>query len=165
MAQLVRPKYWWQAVDRRTFGKGALAFTALLGMSGCQGEEDVNAESLALQRQHGWNMGAEDSRLFFVGISEQDATGATTWKQYTDPNRLMETWRRVFHAPVDDRYGCICRHRPHVCFPALRAPTGIFLEEEHGTVGTTKALVAGRGSPHLWQGSPGVYGTARYEWL
>lgn len=93
MAQLVRPKHWWQAMDRRTFGKGALAFATLLSMSGCKGEDAVNAESLELQRQHGWNVGAEDSRLFFVGISEQDATGSTTWKQYTDPTRLMDAWR------------------------------------------------------------------------
>jgi hypothetical protein len=93
MTQSVRGKDWWQAVDRRTFGKGALAFTALLGMSGCKGEDTVNTESLDLQRQHGWNIGAEESRLFFVGITEQDATGSTAWKQYTDPARLMDAWR------------------------------------------------------------------------
>jgi hypothetical protein len=93
MGQLVRPGEWWQAVDRRTFGKGALAFAALLSMSGCQGEEAVTAESLEVQRQHGWNVGAAESRLFFVGISEQDATGSTNWKQYTDPTRLMDVWR------------------------------------------------------------------------
>jgi hypothetical protein len=93
MAQSVRPKHWWQAIDRRTFGKGALAFATLLSMSGCKGEDAVNAESLELQRQHGWNVGAEDSRLFFVGTSEQDATDSTAWKQYTDPTRLMNAWR------------------------------------------------------------------------
>ena len=84
---------WWQAVDRRTFGKGALAFTALLSMSGCKGEEVVDAESLDVQRKHGWNVGAAESRLFFVGVSEQDATGSTSWQQYTDPSRLMDVWR------------------------------------------------------------------------
>jgi hypothetical protein len=93
MAQSVPSKHWWQALDRRTFAKGAMAFTALLSMSGCKGDEAVNAESLDLQRQHGWNVGAEESRLFFVGISEQDAKGTTDWKQYTDPTRLMEAWR------------------------------------------------------------------------
>jgi hypothetical protein len=93
MAPLIQSKHWWQAMDRRTFGKGALAFATLLSMSGCKGDDAVNAESLELQRQHGWNVGAEESRLFFVGISEQDATGSTAWKQYTDPNRLMDAWR------------------------------------------------------------------------
>ena len=35
MTQPARPTHWWQAVDRR-FNKGALAFTALLSMSGCK---------------------------------------------------------------------------------------------------------------------------------
>jgi hypothetical protein len=93
MGQFARPGEWWQALDRRTFGKGALAFTALLSMSGCKGEEVVTAESLDVQRQHGWNVGAAESRLFFVGVSEQDATGSSNWKQYTDPTRLMDAWR------------------------------------------------------------------------
>jgi hypothetical protein len=62
-------------------------------MSGCAGEEEINAESLALQRQHGWNVGAESSRLFFVGASTQDANGSTDWRRYTDPTRLMNAWR------------------------------------------------------------------------
>jgi hypothetical protein len=94
MGQDGRPVDWWHAIDRRTFGKGALAFTALATMSGCKGEEEVSAESLVLQRQHGWNVGAEANRLFFRNISEQDATGSSSnWKQYTDPNRLMSAWR------------------------------------------------------------------------
>ncbi|HEY7492678.1 MAG TPA: hypothetical protein VIH59_16405 [Candidatus Tectomicrobia bacterium] len=93
MAQPIRPTQWWHAVDRRTFGKGALAFAALVSLSGCKGEEEVNTESLDLQRQHGWNVGAESSRLFFVGTSEQDATGSSDWKPYTDPTRLMDAWR------------------------------------------------------------------------
>jgi hypothetical protein len=75
-------------------------------MSGCKGEEAVNSESLELQRQHGWNVGAEASRLFFKGISEQDATGSGDWKAYTDPTRLMDAWRprtetwQAFFAPT-----------------------------------------------------------------
>jgi hypothetical protein len=93
MRQAVRSKQWWQAMDRRTFGKGTLAFAALAGMSGCKGEEEVVGDSLALQRQHGWNLGAEQNRLFFRNVSSTDATGGTDWKPYTDPSRLLEAWR------------------------------------------------------------------------
>lgn len=90
---MAQPAPWWQAIDRRTFGKGALAFAALASMSGCKGEDVVSAESLALQRKHGWNVGAEQSRLFFRNIRAQDATGSDDWKQFTDPRRLMQAWR------------------------------------------------------------------------
>jgi hypothetical protein len=93
MAQPERPVHWWQAIDRRTFGKGALAFAAVASLSGCKGEEEVSAESLDLQRKHGWNVGAQQGRLFFRGIRQQDATGSTNWQQYTDPTRLMNAWR------------------------------------------------------------------------
>jgi hypothetical protein len=65
----------------------------LASISGCKGEEAVDAESLELQRQHGWNVGVEESRLSFVGMTEQDAAGSTDWKVYTDPTRLIEAWR------------------------------------------------------------------------
>lgn len=93
MGQAERPTDWWRAIDRRTFGKGALAFAALASMSGCQGEEEITADALALQRQHGWNVGAEPSRLLFIGATNNDATGSTAWQRYTDPTRLMNAWR------------------------------------------------------------------------
>ena len=88
-----RTTQWWQALDRRTFGKGALAFATLATMSGCKGEEEVVGDSLELQRRHGWNLGAEERRLFFRHTSSADATGSTDWQRYTDPSRLMEAWR------------------------------------------------------------------------
>jgi hypothetical protein len=93
MGQSGRPAQWWQAVDRRTFGKGALAFAALASMSGCTREEEINADSLDLQRKHGWNVGAEQSRLVFLSPSPTDATGSADWQRYTDPARLIEAWR------------------------------------------------------------------------
>jgi hypothetical protein len=93
MAQPERSAHWWQAIDRRTFGKGALAFAALASMSGCKGEEEMTGNSLDLQRKHGWNMGAEQSRLLFRSLSGQDATGSGDWKPFTDPTRLMNAWR------------------------------------------------------------------------
>ena len=84
---------WWQAIDRRTFGKGTLAFATLAGMSGCSKEEEVAGDSLAQQQQHGWNLGAEQNRLFFRNASKTDSTGGSDWKVYTDPSRLMEAWR------------------------------------------------------------------------
>lgn len=93
MGQSVRPTRWWQAMDRRTFGKGALAFTALMSMSGCSREEAIDAESLELQQRQGWNVGAESTRLLFRGVSEQDAKSSTDWQAYTDPTRLVDAWR------------------------------------------------------------------------
>lgn len=93
MGQLEQSSQWWHAVDRRTFGKGALAFAALVSMSGCKGEEAIEKESLELQQQQGWNVGAESTRLLSRGQSEHDATGSVEWKAYTDPARLIDAWR------------------------------------------------------------------------
>lgn len=101
-----RPAPWWQAVDRRTFGKGVLAFTTLISMSGCTSEEEIDGDSFDLQQKHGWNVGAEESRLFFTSIAEKDATGSDTWQPYTDAARLMDAWRprteawQAFFAPA-----------------------------------------------------------------
>ena len=59
-------------------------------MSGCKGEEEIAGDSFDLQRRHGWNLGAEEKRLFFRRTSSVDATGSSDWKRYTDPSRLME---------------------------------------------------------------------------
>jgi hypothetical protein len=93
MTQPARPTHWWHAVDRRTFNKGALAFTTLLSMSGCKSEKEQSADSLKLQQEQGWNVGAKDSRLFFTNTTEQDATGSTEWRVYTDPTRLIAAWQ------------------------------------------------------------------------
>lgn len=85
---------WWQAVDRRSFGKGALAFATLLSMSGCGSEEATTGEALAMQQKHGWNVGAAESRLLYAGgTSNVDATGSADWQMYTDPTRLIEVWK------------------------------------------------------------------------
>jgi len=93
MTQSARPTHWWHAVDRRTFTTGALAFTALLSMSGCKSEKEQAADSLKLQQEQGWNVGAKESRLFFTSTTEQDASGSTEWRVYTDPMRLITTWQ------------------------------------------------------------------------
>ena len=53
MTQPARPTHWWHAVDRRTFNKGAVAFTALLSMSGCKSEQEQADDSLKLQQDTG----------------------------------------------------------------------------------------------------------------
>jgi hypothetical protein len=93
MGHREQPKPWWHAIDRRSFGKGAIAFTTLLSMSGCKGEEQVTAESLDLQKRHGWNVGAQSERLFFIGAQSTDSQGSTAWTRYRDPVRLMNAWR------------------------------------------------------------------------
>src|ERR671931_788394 len=84
MTQPARPTHWWHAVDRRTFSKGAVAFTALLSMSGCKSEKEQSADSLKLQQEQGWNVGAKESRLFFTSTTEQDASGSTEWRGVED---------------------------------------------------------------------------------
>ena len=93
MKQPARPTHWWHAVDRRTFNKGALAFTALLSMSGCKSEKEQAADSLKLQQEQGWNVGAKESRLFFTSTVEEDASGSKEWRAYTDPARLIAAWQ------------------------------------------------------------------------
>lgn len=93
MAQPLSSHTWWQAVDRRTFHQGALAFTALLSLSGCSSEKEHAAESLKLQQEQGWNVGAKESRLFFTNVTEDDATGSKDWRTYTDPTRLIAAWQ------------------------------------------------------------------------
>ena len=90
MERSERPIHWWQAIDRRTLGKGTLAFAALASISGCGSEEEVAGESLDLQRKHGWNMGAEETRISLRNTSNVDSTNGSDWKQYTDPSRLLE---------------------------------------------------------------------------
>ena len=94
MKQPVNVTNWWQAVDRRTFGKGVVAFATLLSMSGCGAEEELNGDTLTLQQQHGWNVGAKDRRLVFSGKPMQrDAAGSGDWQVYTDPARLISAWQ------------------------------------------------------------------------
>jgi len=106
MIQPARPTHWWYAVDRRTFAKGGLAFTALLSMSGCKSEEQQAADSLDLQKKEGWNVGAKESRLFFTSTTEEDASGSKDWRPYTDPTRLLAAWQprteawRTFYTPT-----------------------------------------------------------------
>lgn len=106
MTQPARPTHWWHAVDRRTFTKGAVAFTALLSMSGCKSEQEHAADSLKLQQEQGWNVGAKASRLFFVNTVDEDASGSKEWRTSTDPTRLMAAWQprteawRTFFIPT-----------------------------------------------------------------
>lgn len=93
MTQPARPTTWWQAMDRRTFGKGVVAFTTLMSLSGCDSEKEISTESFKLQQQHGWNIGAKESRLFFTSAKNQDAKGSTEWQPYSDPTRLLEAWK------------------------------------------------------------------------
>ncbi|MGE3538213.1 MAG: hypothetical protein AB7N91_12380 [Candidatus Tectimicrobiota bacterium] len=106
MTQPARPLQWWHAVDRRTFNTGALAFTALLSLSGCKSEKENAADSLKLQQEHGWNVGAKETRLFFLNVADKDAMDSTEWRPYTDPARLIAAWQpradawQAFYTPT-----------------------------------------------------------------
>ncbi len=93
MTPSARTRDWWQAIDRRTFHTGTVAFTALLTLSGCKSEKEQAADSLKLQQEQGWNVGAKDQRIFFTNTTDEDASGSKEWRAYTDPTRVIAAWQ------------------------------------------------------------------------
>ena len=71
---------WFKAqMNRRTFGKG-LAWSAVLGAAGLGvyqlasgGDNEVNLDSIELQRKSGWNVGSDTKPLTFDGIAPTDS--------------------------------------------------------------------------------------------
>lgn len=101
---------WWEdSLSRREAGKriavlgAGAAFLSTVGVTlgGCGGEEDIDLEETAenakaaidVQRESGWNVGADNASLKFRGASATDMKESLDgWKQYTDPKKLREVW-------------------------------------------------------------------------
>src|SRR5262245_28034309 len=90
-------------ISRRSLRKG-LAWGAVLAIAGVTvyqlasvGDEEVDSDSLDLQKKEGWNVGSTDKFLSFEGSSLTDSRG----KNLTgyDPNYLISVYQ-----PRDSRW-------------------------------------------------------------
>lgn len=64
--------------------------------SGCDSEDDeieVEKDTFELQKEQGWNIGATDKTLKFVGKSNNDSQGSMDWMAYLDPKKLLDAYR------------------------------------------------------------------------
>ena len=103
------PKPWW-VTSRRQIIIGGAATGALLLAGGTgiylatrDDTTDVEQDSLALQKEQGWNVGSEDKPLNLTGARDTDSQGGTAWQGYLQPSALIsayntksETWMPFF---------------------------------------------------------------------
>jgi hypothetical protein len=90
-------------ISRRSLGKG-LAWSAVLAMAGVtvyqlagSGDQEVDSDSLDLQKKEGWNVGSTDKFLSFEGSSVTDSRGRNLTGY--DPNYLISVYQ-----PRDPRW-------------------------------------------------------------
>ncbi|MCE2502786.1 MAG: hypothetical protein J4G05_01820 [Chlorobi bacterium] len=100
---------WWEeSLNRRQVGKrlaaigaGAALLTSAGVMIGCGGDDDFDSEEAAanakdaidVQKESGWNVGAESKRLALKNASPTDSKNSIDgWKVYTDPEKLRTAW-------------------------------------------------------------------------
>lgn len=107
---------WWEeSLDRRAAGRriaaigagAALLSTVGISISGCGDDEPEfdaaetaeNArDAIEVQKDEGWNVGADKSSLPFRNASATDSRKSLDgWKEYTDPAKLRDAW-----APADE---------------------------------------------------------------
>jgi hypothetical protein len=89
---------WFQPLSRREVGQGSLAFAAVAalagvssaGAAGC-GEKEVPAEldSLQLQKEHGWNVGAESSIVVLYDRASSDSQKGFNYIRYRSSPTLL----------------------------------------------------------------------------
>jgi hypothetical protein len=89
---------WFQPLSRREVGQGSLAFAAVAalagvssaGAAGC-GEKEVPAEldSLQLQKEHGWNVGAESSIVILYDRASSDSQKGFNYIRYRSSPTLL----------------------------------------------------------------------------
>ncbi len=95
----------------RRLGKG-LALGSGLGIAGLTiykitagSDDEVNLDSLELQKREGWNVGSTAKPLTFSPGSQKqlDSLGRTDWKEFLEPSRLIaavqpagSTWQPFF---------------------------------------------------------------------
>lgn len=88
---------WWK-MSRRTFIVGSVvtASTVLVGGIWLATRDDtteVDDESLALQRTHGWNVGSEDKPLALTGAQKADSRQSTDWKRYLNQSEMLNAYQ------------------------------------------------------------------------
>jgi hypothetical protein len=94
-------------ISRRTasqrIGKG-LAWGSVIGMAGVSfykfaldDSDEVNFDSLELQRKEGWNVGSTEKSLVYSGgaFTPVDSQTRNDWLPYRDPNKLIAVYQPV----------------------------------------------------------------------
>ncbi len=98
---------WWQEMLTRREANGRIAklgITAVLIASsgivaGCGSDDesddglDVDREALDLQKQEGWNVGSQETKLPVKNTSATDSQGSMNWSSYNDPSALLKAYQ------------------------------------------------------------------------
>ncbi|MFT6627144.1 MAG: hypothetical protein ACJA1R_000399 [Flavobacteriales bacterium] len=104
------PAAWWrEQLNRRDAGKRAAAAALVAAgagtlWAGCNRKsasaDITEADSIALQREHGWDVGFSGELVSIPGSTTTDSSGGEAWREFVSPDRLMamtrpndEAWR------------------------------------------------------------------------
>ncbi|MEW6730217.1 MAG: hypothetical protein AB1489_02655 [Acidobacteriota bacterium] len=92
------PKPWWKNTTRRNFviaaGIGAVGIAGVATWWALSDDSnDINEDSLQLQRQHGWNLGSEDKKLNLINTQTVDSTSSDSWKKYLDQSAMLTAYQ------------------------------------------------------------------------
>ncbi len=88
---------WWK-MSRRTFAIGSTVAVvgAIGGAAWLLNRDDTNeidGDSLELQRTHGWNIGSEDKRLTFAGAVGADSLKGEAWRKYLNQSEMLNAFQ------------------------------------------------------------------------
>ncbi len=95
------PKPWWQKISRRGWiiGGAAVGVTAIgacttgLVLLVRNSDKDIDDDSLALQKKHGWNIGSETRQLPTTNQQTMDSLKTENWKKYLDQNTMLAAFQ------------------------------------------------------------------------
>jgi len=88
-------KPWWQKVSRRGWiiggaAAGAITIGSIAALVAIFDEEEIDTDSLELQKKSGWNIGSENRPLTFsVPTTQLDSRDSQAWEKYLDPNAML----------------------------------------------------------------------------
>jgi len=96
--EIEEPKTWWHASRRQVLIGGAAAAAVTLAGGGMylalrDDTNEIDKDSLDLQREQGWNVGSEEKPINLAGAQMFDSQGGTGWHEYLDPNRLLAAYQ------------------------------------------------------------------------
>jgi len=88
-------KPWWQKVSRRGWiiggaAAGAVTIGGVAALVALLSEEEIDTDSLELQKKSGWNIGSENRPLTFsVPTTQLDSRNSQAWQKYLDSNAML----------------------------------------------------------------------------
>ncbi|MCS7079931.1 MAG: hypothetical protein NZ585_07760 [Chloracidobacterium sp.] len=91
-------KPWWQKVSRRGWiiggvAAGVVTVGGIAGLVALFGEEEIDTDSLELQKKSGWNIGSENRPLTFgVPQTRLDSRNSDAWKQYLAADAMLRAF-------------------------------------------------------------------------